>query len=550
MLYQLIASPTVELHSENIMRLFVRDAAGAPVANAHIKVWAGPPPTGTPPYFTDDFPYRTTNPSGMLEYFAVAGTMPDTRDYWMQVLANDGTVQSNPIQFHFPEGSTIWIIATLQATGGTVPPPSGTPPPTEVQWDTRLTAMHASIAPVVGLTPGKAYWKIISAQYQDETQSGGNHNLYYTVLDERGMPAPNVPIVQDWEGREPNDIPSPRYTDANGTNNFGLYGGPVGWDPNKVPGPYTGWVGDPDLKGRNLTGISGEKFVGAGLPMNRHVNFIVTWRKTTAGGTIVANSSITGKLSNAPAGTVVTLSGAATKSATPDGSGNYAFTALAAGTYSVSVTGVGAIQSNISLNGTNSVTVNYAFPAPPPTTPPSKSGVSGTIQNASAGVVLTLASASLTVTANTDSTGHYAFANLPAGAYALSLAGIGIINPNITLDGTNSVVFNYTVPPPAQTKPLFHYLLFGSPILSATRTNVILALDYVARFAPTVGFSVNEAKSAQNVTIVGAGAVGAADEQALVSAGCTVRHIAGADSYAVEQLLGQLIAAANPFPSS
>lgn len=551
MLYQLTASPTIELHSENIMRLFVRDANGVPVANARIKVWAGPPPAGDPPYFTDDFPYRLTNPSGMLEYFAVAGTMPDTRDYWMQVLANDGTPQSDPIQFHFPEGSTIWIIATVQASGGTPPDSGGTPEPGQVQWDARLTTMHVSIAPVARLAPGQAYWKIIAAQYQNEVESGGNHNLYYTVVDERGIPVAGVPVVQDWEGRAPNDIPSPRFTDSNGTNNVALYSGPQGWDPNAGPGPYTGWVGDPDLNGNNNTGIPGERFVGAGLPMNRHVNYIVTWRRTTAGGTVLANSSVVGKLANAPAGTAVVLSGAATKTVTPDGSGNYSFTGLVAGTYAIAIGGVGVIQSNISLDGNNSVRVDYGFPAPPtPPTLTSSSQVTGVIQNAPAAAQLLLVSTAQSFSTSTDSSGRYAFTQLPVGTYALSLAGSGIINPSISLDGTNTVVFNYTVQPPAPAKQIFHYLLFGSPALSATRTNFILALDYVARFAPTVGFSLNEAKSAQNVTIVGTGAITSAEEQALLSAGCTVRHIAGADSYAVEQLLGQLITAANPFPSA
>ena len=464
MLYRMIGSPTVETHSENLMRLFVRDANGAPVGNAHVKVWAGPPPTGNPPYFNDDLPYRATNPSGMLEYLALAGTMPDTRDYWMQVLDNNGTLLSDPIQFHFPQGSTIWITITAGAGSGT-PVEGGTTPPVNVQWDPRLTPMHVSVVPVTGLISGKPYWKIISAQYQDETQSSGTHNLYYTALDERGVPMPGVLIVQDWQGREPNDVPNPVYTDANGTANTGLYAGPVGWNPNAGPGPYSGWVGDPDLRGRNLTGIPGEKIMGLGLPMNRHVNFIVTWRKTFTTGA-VANSSIAGTISNAPAGIRVTLSGPVTQTATPDAGGNYAFSNLAAGSYSISIGNVGTIRANIALDGTNTVRVDYTVPAQPP------------------------------------------------------------------------------------TRPIAHYLLFGPPNVSATRTNLVLALDYVARFAPTVGFSVAEAKNAENVTIVGAGAVSASDEQDLKNAGCTVRHIAGADSYAMEQLFGQLISAGNPYPGA
>ncbi len=465
MQYHLVGSPTVESHNENLMRLFVRDQNGAPVANAHVKVWAGPPPTGLPPYFVDDVPFRLTSPSGMLEYFAVVGPMPDTRDYWMQVEAGDGTAQSDPVQFHFPQGSTIWIMATLQGGNGTGT--GGTPVPGTVQWDPRLTAMHVSIAPVANLAPGQAYWKIISAQYQDETQSGGNHNVYYTVLDEKGFPAPGVPVRLDWQGRDPNDVPDTVYTDGNGTANYGLYHGQQGWDPNAGPGPYTAWVGDPDLRGNRPTTIPGEKLAGAGLPMNRHVNFVVTWRKITSAVAAPANSSL-----------------------------------------------------------------------------------HGTLQNAPANALLTLTSGTQTFHTNAGPSGAYSFSNLPAGTYALAILGIGVVNPNIVLDGTNSVTFNYTVALQPPTQVLTHYLLFGAPSSSAAQTNLVLALDYILRFTPTVGFSLNEARSAKNVTVVGANVLSTQDEENLKAAGCVVRHIAGADSYAVQQLFAQLVASGNPYPGT
>lgn len=49
----------------------------------------------------------------MLEFIALAGAMPDTRDYWAQVIDDAGAPQSEAIQFHFPRGATIWITATL-----------------------------------------------------------------------------------------------------------------------------------------------------------------------------------------------------------------------------------------------------------------------------------------------------------------------------------------------------------------------------------------------------------------------------------------------------
>ncbi|MBI3741211.1 MAG: hypothetical protein HY257_05580 [Chloroflexi bacterium] len=40
------------------------------------------------------------------------------------------------------------------------------------------------------------------------------------------------------------------------------------------------------------------------------------------------------------------------------------------------------------------------------------------------------------------------------------------------------------------------------------------------------------------------------DEQMLNDAGCLVRYVAGADSYAVEQIFADLIAAGNPYPGA
>ncbi len=77
MQYHIVGSPTVETHNENLMRLFVRDQNGAPAANAHVKVWAGPPPTGLPPYFVDDMPFRLTNPSGMGPTTAKYSSIPE-----------------------------------------------------------------------------------------------------------------------------------------------------------------------------------------------------------------------------------------------------------------------------------------------------------------------------------------------------------------------------------------------------------------------------------------------------------------------------------------
>ena len=67
------------------------------------------------------------------------------------------------------------------------------------------------------------------------------------------------------------------------------------------------------------------------------------------------------------------------------------------------------------------------------------------------------------------------------------------------------------------------------------------ALDYVGRFPVTIGFSVEEAKLAKNVTIVGGpGGVPDSVDQTLRAAGCKVDRLAGATESETRQMLNDL----------
>ena len=37
------------------------------------------------------------------------------------------------------------------------------------------------------VSSGQIYWRLVRALYQDETQSGGNHHIYYRLEDENGQ---------------------------------------------------------------------------------------------------------------------------------------------------------------------------------------------------------------------------------------------------------------------------------------------------------------------------------------------------------------------------
>lgn len=81
-------------------------------------------------------------------------------------------------------------------------------------------------------------------------------------------------------------------------------------------------------------------------------------------------------------------------------------------------------------------------------------------------------------------------------------------------------------------------------------TNLIIALDYIVRYAPLVGFSSEEAKNAQHVTVVGdADSVSIEVEQSLRQTGCVVSRLAAPDSYALESVFKHLIDSGSPYPT-
>jgi len=78
----------------------------------------------------------------------------------------------------------------------------------------------------------------------------------------------------------------------------------------------------------------------------------------------------------------------------------------------------------------------------------------------------------------------------------------------------------------------------------------VAAIDYIGAFGPTVGFSVDEARRAEYVTIVGGPAgVPTQVEQQLLAAGCKVQRLGGATQEETTQMLYDLIEAGRPFRS-
>ncbi|RIK21176.1 MAG: hypothetical protein DCC52_14255 [Chloroflexi bacterium] len=235
-----------------------------------------------------------------------------------------------------------------------------------------------------------------------------------------------------------------------------------------------------------VEGLPSDDVNGMGLPLRRHVQYILTWRRVTAQAAETPtpapaptpppvtppppppSGNVRGRIGNAAAGARLVLKSAARAlDALVASDGLYSFTNVPPGMYTLELSGVGVINPALSVTENQTSVFDY----PPVTNAPAK-------------------------------------------------------------------------------KVLKHYLLLGPGTQPGAMTNLILALDYIVHFAPVVGFAVDEALNAEHVTIVGgANAVSAQEEQRLREGGCLVARLQAADSYALENLFQQLLASGSPFPS-
>jgi hypothetical protein len=143
-----------------------------------------------------------------------------------------------------------------------------------VNFDSRLTNLGISVR-----SNPSATWSLTSAQYQDETQAGGNHHVYFTVLDAADNPMTGTTCVVDYP-QDPSD-PHPVFkvqTDAHGQANYPMY---ANLDITLLNGPYFAYVED--------LGKS-DVISGMGLPEHRHVNYVLTFK--TGGGSTPPPASL------------------------------------------------------------------------------------------------------------------------------------------------------------------------------------------------------------------------------------------------------------------
>ena len=97
-------------------------------------------------------------------------------------------------------------------------------------------------------------------------------------------------------------------------------------------------------------------------------------------------------------------------------------------------------------------------------------------------------------------------------------------------------------------KRIGHYVLFWQRADTWAQQDWEAAETYFGRFRPTAGFSVDDARTAEYVTIVGGDAgVSFEAERTLQGAGCKVERLAGADFADTKRILDDLAASGRRF---
>jgi hypothetical protein len=219
--------------------------------------------------------------------------------------------------------------------------------------------------------------------------------------------------------------------DANGNYTFtGLANGSYTVTPTKAGFSFTPVNRAVTVNGANVTAI----------------NFTAT----------AVTYSITGTISPASlgSGAIVTLSqsGSIIATATADANGNYGFTSVANGTYTVTPTRSGfsftPVNRAVTVNGANLTAINFTAAA----ITYSITGTVSPVANGSGATVTLSGAAAATVTAGAN--GSYTFTGLANGSYTVTPTKSGFtftpVNRAVTVNGANVTAINFSATPTAQ----------------------------------------------------------------------------------------------------
>lgn len=242
-------------------------------------------------------------------------------------------------------------------------------------------AYGVSIA-VADVPVGATYWRAVRVHHLTPDENHGNHHIFLDALDEAGRRVYGARARVTWEGGE-QVVTVDKPLNEPGAN-FPMWK----WQVCAVE-----MLGLPSDRVVNLHTAHPDEPPGTGNTLFHH-SFHIDFRRTVkAAPQPPAQSVIRGRVSRAAGKTLVlTRDGAAVASTVLDAAGEFSFTGLPAGAYQLLVEGTGVQSALLTVDGTNTVTVDLELPAaPPPAKPLSRYVLFGPAASSRTAVYLSLA---------------------------------------------------------------------------------------------------------------------------------------------------------------
>ncbi len=310
--------------------------------------------------------------------------------------------------------------------------------------------------------PGEPYWRVARVHHLTPAENGGNHHIYFDVLDETGQRIHGARLRITWDGGE-DYVTVDKPVNEPGTN-FPMWRGQVcrveaeGLPSDQVLGLKSG---HPDEAPGNTW---------------FHHSFLVVYERAIKPFSGPPASVISGVVINGMGRTVLLLKHPqATEVARMPvaNDATFRFDHLAAGTYVVEVEGTNIGSEPVTVDGQNEASVMLTVPL-------ATSTVLGVVVNGEGRTALLLTYPQMAEVARTtiadDAT--FRFDRLPAGTYTVGVEGTNALSEPVTVDGESEARAVLTVPRAAGT-------IRGTAINGAGRTLLLIQYPQMLEVART-----------------------------------------------------------------
>ncbi len=145
--------------------------------------------------------------------------------------------------------------------------------------DPQLDGFPGLYVEEANVAPGQWYWRLVTIEYENEFESGGQHHIFFKALNASGQPIENQEVWGAYStgctrGVDCTEISQFTKGPVDGYwANFAMFG-------SCAPGPYGAWVDEAAGPSDAYWGMGMHN--PTGTPCNAHVNFRLTWQWTQA----------------------------------------------------------------------------------------------------------------------------------------------------------------------------------------------------------------------------------------------------------------------------